>query len=206
MSLSFRTCFVSLSLLFALSACESKQDIERKPDVARDMIENSIAKCDTGQVAAEDGAPYAERLRKVLMNTNTRDLETLRDNGYTVALDQRLSKQNTGFWDTDIQGVAYNEGAEKYISIWDDGKIESSFWSKDAYEHGSTTLEDIARDIRDGDEEATSPVSYAGVYSRGKGGTYVDWKTSEDFDQDSQAKNPELRTPPIRVTVSVPAR
>lgn len=201
MSLRFRTFFVSLSLLFTLAACESKEDIARKPDVARDMIENSIAKCDTGQVAAEDGAPYAQRMNKVLMNCRTKDLETLRDHGYTIALDQRLPRQENGTWDKYIDGVFYNQGGDNYVSIWDNGKGESSFWSLDTYDRGPENLAKLAQHLRDGDIGPGDHMGYSAQYSRHSGKTttyYQQWNSPDNFDKDSQQKNPELLNLPTK--------
>jgi hypothetical protein len=180
---SFKKYFLitAFAAIAGLTGCESKADRERKPAVAQPMIEASI------QTEGNVDAGYAARLRTVLMHTDTKDLETLKDHGITVCLDQRLSQQKHGFWDTEIRGVYYVQ--DKIVTLYDNG------------DHGAATLSYLANALCHNNIPSDARVWLAGVYSNGRS-VYTQWRSLEDFDDSSIAKNPQLLTPPVKTVTS----
>ena len=196
---------VPLALVFSLAACESGQDIARKPGVAESLIENSAAKCETGPINGNK-MQYSSRLRKILMDTPTKDLERLKDNGITICLDQRLSHQRNDLFDSRIDGIFYNNNSIPVVSLWDDGKMpgESGFFSLKSYDYGDINLENLSDKISDNKVPAQGTYMYSSRYNCGKSCIRSQWRSAPDFDQDSIAKNPELKSPPLRANKSSP--
>jgi hypothetical protein len=200
---SLKKAFALAAMALALVGCENKADIGRKPEVAESMITQSLATCETGPVHGSQ-AEYAERLRAVLMNQRTADLEAIRDNGVTICLDQRLATQTTGSWDKRIDGVYYNhyDGSRSIVSFWDNGTQpkDASIWHLDAYDHAGAGLSKLAAKLRDG-EGIKGSYLYAARYSYHSGKTThytTRWKEAKDFDQDSINANPGLKAPPLK--------
>ena len=183
----------SLALVFGLSACENAADIARKPDVAEATIKNSVEKC---TITAESDAAYAARLRDVLMEVRTRHLETLNNNKTTICLDKRIDSQVNGTWDSFIYGV-YNK-KENVVSLLDNARGQSGLMTREAADYGETMVTRIAEKIEDGD--LSTAFAYAKTTGCGKGCVTAKWYDDNDFDKDSIAKNPQLKTPPLKET------
>lgn len=191
MKVSFKKSLLVIAFASAaLMGCESRADKERKPSVADPMVTESV------KIEKDVDAGYADRLREVLMHTNTKDLETLRDAGITVCLDKRLPDQETGAFDRPIYGVYYIK--DKIVTIYDNP--DAGFLGRTADSYGSSELEKLASAIRDGDVNPNGNYMFAATYyvSTGKGGyTTVRWSDCGDFDQAAIRKNPDLLKPPV---------
>ena len=211
MPLRKRILCLTLAFMAAVgsAACESRVDIDRKPAVTTTMVDESLAHVSTKGPLHGTEAEYSARLSGVLMECWTKDLDTLRDHGVTICLDQRLGEQTNGFWDQRIDAVYYNQGGERVLALWDNGTSpsEAGFWSMDAYDYGAEAVGKLAESIRGGD--ANHSIMYAARHtvSTGKSSyTYTRWDTAGDFDQDSIAKNPVLQTPPVVHTPPAPGQ
>lgn len=170
----------------ALVGCESRADRARKSDVADPMVTESV------RIEKDADAGYADRLREVLMHTNTKDLETLRDAGITVCLDKRMVDQKYGFFDQPMYGIYYIK--EKIVTIYDDP--DAGFLrNTTAGSYGGSALKNLARTIRDGKVNPNDTYMFAALY--GSKSRSVRWKSSEDFDQATIRKNPDLLKPPV---------
>lgn len=198
--------FALATLGLVLAGCESSADKARKPEVADAMVEQSVAACETGPV---NGSPeqYAQRLRNILMDTRTADMDLLRQNNITVCLDQRLANQNNGWLDRRMEGVFYNNGGKgSVLTLWDNGK-GPSFWSKDASDWGSRLIHNFAYEVRKGRIQSTDAHWYGYEYSYttscGKDCTTtnydVDWTRERRFDKDTIRKNQDIiQVPPLK--------
>lgn len=181
---------------------ESTADRERKPEIVEGILKHSLAHADTGPFSFGDA--YEDRLREVLMDTCTADLEYLRDRKITLCLDTRLYDQKQGWFDKEIMGVFYNEGDKGgTIALWDNGKKpeNTGFFDRGAYDHGSDMLGKMAEMLRDGDIEDRERHYYFGSYTRTIGKTmqtYTEWRAESDFDDGAVKKNPELLQPPLK--------
>lgn len=180
----------SLALVFGLTACENAADIARKPDAVEAIIKNSLAQCHV----KDSDSSYADRLRNVTMGARTRDLETLINNKTTICLDARIDSQVNGTFDSFIWGV-YNK-KENVVSLLDNARGVKGFFERDAEDYGETMVTRIAEKIKDGD--LSTAFAYARKSGCGKNCTTVRWYDDNDFDEASIAKNPELKTPPLK--------
>lgn len=204
--------FAVAAMALALVGCESRIDKDRKADVAEDMIKTSVTYCQPGPIAGSP-AEYGQRLRNVLMQSYTADMDVLKQHNVIVCLDQRLTDQKLGWLDTRMEGVYYNNGGQGgVLTIWDNGK-EPSFWSKDASDWGASLIHDFAAQLKNGKIKPTDAhwYAYEGSYivSCGKDcwttQYYVDWVKEQKFDKDTIRKNQVIvQTPPLKATA--PAR
>ncbi|MEZ0261626.1 MAG: hypothetical protein ACAH80_11500 [Alphaproteobacteria bacterium] len=181
---------------------ESTVDLERKQPVAEEVLQHSLAHADTS--VDDFGNAYADRLREVLMETRTVDLELLRDRKITICLDTRLSSQKQGFFDKEILGIFYNDGVKGgTIALWDNGKTSQNtgFFDRSAYAHGSDMLEKMAWLMRTGNIDNDQVRYYFASYTRSTGKTtktYTEWRSGYNFDDGTIGKNPELLKPPLK--------
>lgn len=174
----------SLVLAFSATACESAQDIARKPAIAEQMVETSQQLCTPGPVNV---VPYADRLRNVLMDTRTRDLQTLKDNNITICMDQRLSSQDQSILDIKMDGIFYQNA--NVVGLWDSG------WPTQAPVVGSQELSALAMDIRLGKMPPQNSLRYAHRY----GNRDIEvWSNLSDRDQ-HLVRNPSLKSPPLKI-------
>lgn len=198
-----KTGVVALSVAFAaaaLTGCESRQDAARKPDVVEPMVQSSIEAC---TIAANDTkAAYGARLREVLMDVHTKDLDTLREKNVTVCLDSRQENQTEGFFDQNILGVLYNANPTQPVLGLYDNFNKGGFFTTKTHSYGSEVVSTLADSYQDNDVPNSITYGYASTYSYycGKGCTniQVEWRKAADFDQDSIAKNPQLKTSPLK--------
>jgi hypothetical protein len=181
---------------------EGTADRERKGPVAEEVLKHSLANADTS--VDKFGDSYADRLREVLMETRTEDLEYLRDRKITICLDTRLSSQQQGWFDKEILGIFYNDGPKGgTIALWDNGKKSENtgFFGRGAYDHGSDMLEKMAWLMRTGNIDNDQVRYYFASYTRHTGKTthtYTEWRSGYDFDDGTIEKNPELLQPPLK--------
>lgn len=174
----------------ALTGCESAADIERKPEVANGMVEQSLARCN---LQGDSAQKYGQRLREVLVNTRTTNLEKLQSEGVTVCLDRRLSSQKTRFLSAFAEGTYYR--TDHTLTIIDSGKNNdsSSVFTRDAIDHGGLIIARLADKISHG---KTSSMMIAKRVGCGKNCT-----TTKLYNADGHKAydlNPQLRTAPLR--------
>lgn len=181
---------------------ESTEERARKAPIAEQVLKHSLAHADTS--VDKFGDSYADRLREVLMETRTADLEYLRDRNITICLDTRLYNQKQGWFDKEIMGIFYNDGEKGgTIALWDNGKVSANtgFFDRGAYEHGSDMLEKMAEMMRNGEIETDQVRYYFASYTRQVGKVtqnYTEWRSGYDFDDGAIDKNPELLQPPLK--------
>ncbi|TAL30571.1 MAG: hypothetical protein EPN97_12200 [Alphaproteobacteria bacterium] len=209
---SLKKIFAIAAMGLALAGCESRIDKDRKADVASDIIQTSVTYCQPGPV---NGSPadYSQRLRNILLDSYTADMDVLKQNNIVVCLDQRLTDQNLGWLDTRMEGVYYNNGGKGgVLTLWDNGK-PPSFWSRDASDWGSSLIHDFANQVRKGKIKASDAhwYAYEGSYTTSCGQNctttnyYVDWVKEQKFDKDTIRKNQAIvQAPPLKATA--PAR
>ncbi len=87
-----------------LSRGEGTEELARKPEIIKSLIDSSAAFFDT---SAEG---YAEMLRVRMSRVKTEDLEYLQLRGVTVGIDARLGKQQKG--EKYIDAVFYSNGVK----------------------------------------------------------------------------------------------
>lgn len=198
---SLTAIFLATTALTGVLGCENARDVERKPDVVEPIVKESVLKCDF-QGSSTD---YTHRLRTVLMDSRTKDLELLSSKNVTICLDGRLGAQTNDFADQMIMGVLYNKGtSHPTVSLFDNGKVGSagSFWKSDTDDFGSMLIGALAEKISDTKGAANGEIDYAGIYSSycGNGcmSFYAEWSTAEKFDQAGVNKNPQLTAPPLK--------
>ena len=186
----------------SLSGCsESEQDAARKPSVAAMMIKDSMQHVANKGPVNGTGAAYQSRLNTILMDVDTADLETIRNFGCVIVLDQRLAEQKEGsFWSNrQILGVFYNDPQQKVISLYDDGKSyeETSSWSRDAYDYSADLLHKFAVKIRSQDISPSGENMYAGRFPAGKT-QKSDWRVKSDFSNATVNNNSTIiLNPPV---------
>ena len=195
----------SLVLVFALAGCERESDIQRKAELANQMIDDSVATC-VIQDSVSDAKPYVERLRDVLMETRSTSLDYLIENDITVCLDKRLQDQHNGFWGDDAEGIYYPD--VKVISLWDNGKDENT---RGVFEISAATRGDRFLDNFDDTfggwlskyeslSDVTTPL-FAHHYTTRSGKsstTHYKWHDSEQRNMGEVfVHQPQLREPPI---------
>jgi hypothetical protein len=186
-----RKLIVPLLIAFTVAAgCESRADKDAKPAVITVLVETSQNKYDTGPKNPEK---YNRRLAAVLKKVNTRDLKLLKSLNIDIALDQSLSQQNTGVWDRMCLGVFVPTHANAgVLKLWDNGSTESSLLGTDTYDYGATVAEQLADYIRSNGGKLPTETLFATRYSCGNSCGVIKIKNAEDFDKDTQKKNPEL--------------
>lgn len=146
------------------------------PPLVETVLNHSAAACPH---AGETSAKYAARLKPVLENTWSNDLDQVIAHNVAVCLDPRLDAQTDNAWNHTIYGVFYNQ-ARPSVSVWNDGTYASAVVGK---------LGDALRD----NATLQGEFWYAGRYRSGKT-RKMRLKSEGDFDQDSIAANPQLRT------------
>lgn len=178
----------------AYSRSETKEDVDRKPQLAQLTLDFSAAACGYPDAS---GANYKARLRPLLMEAYSSTLESINNMGVAVCLDRRLGNQHSGFADATIYGAYYN-GKFPSISLWDNGVAfsDSGPFTSSAYTYGAQTLDAFVKRVNDRTISLTDNFDLAGRY--GGKSKYMDWERPADFDQDSLRKNRAILTPTIR--------
>jgi hypothetical protein len=205
MAKNWKKMIAPLTLAFAaalgLAGCDSQADIDAKPRIMQQMVQNSASVCTPAQGQA---AAYSARLNDALGRAGAGDLRTLSDNHITICLDQRLDNQNTGFWDTKAQGVLARDADGKggTITIWDNGRQpqDGGFFHATAGNFSYYILHTFAGHLKDGDVKPGSRwIAYDSSYSDSNG-TYIQDSSARPeakFDKDTRAKNPWLTQAPV---------
>ena len=169
---------------------ESSANFQRKAQVADAIV--------AAQTTPDAG--YAERLRDVLMQVKTADLDTLKDSKVAIVLDKRLAEQNLGFRDYAIFAAFYKRAEGNTVSLQDSGKTKSETGYFDTTSlNGANALTKLADYIRSGGLNGREETLYASRYSyatRGASVTYMEWRLADRFDAKTVAKNPTLQKPP----------
>jgi hypothetical protein len=206
MAKNWKKIIAPLTLAFAaalgLAGCDSQADIDAKPAVMQQMVQNSVSICAPAQGPA--AANYAARLNSALDHARASDLRTLNDNHMTVCLDQRLNNQDVGFWDARAQGVMTRDADGKggTITIWDNGTQPESggFFHSTAATLSPYILHTFAGHLRNGDVRPGERwIAYDSSTSDGNGNYYQDSSARPEakFDKDTRAKNPWLQQAPV---------
>ena len=182
--------------LAAITGCESRTDIARKPPLINVMRERG-RRCRIGdEVDAE--LPQDARLTLVLQETRSDSLDVLIKSDITVCPDARLDKQKTGLLDTTLRGVYH--AADKTVTLYDNGKSVGHLLRTEIDDRGAETLNKIADELAS-DQPPAGDI-YAGLYRCGKGCNTIRWKKAGGwfgFDSATLAKNPQLvSTPPLQ--------
>lgn len=192
----FKSALPCLAFVFAVATgCESKADKDRKPQLVENLVKRSIETCDTGTYVA-GAMPYADRLRKVLMECNSSSLDVFIKHDIAIVLDQRLSTQENNFFvDRRMDAVFYNRGDSlASVSLWDDGTDGDGILNMSPSNHNADALNKLASHIVDNDINAETKVAIASQYSTGgKYATYsTGWKSAADFNSSTTKKNDVL--------------
>ena len=169
---------------------ESTANYKRKPQVADAII--------AAQPAPD--AAYADRLRDVLMQVKTADLDTLKETNISIVLDKRLAKQELGFRDYAIFAAFYKRAEGNIVSLQDSGKSkrETGYFDTVSF-NDAAALSKLADYIRAGGLNGREDTLYASRYSyatRGASVTSMEWRLAGMFDKKTQSKNPALQSPP----------
>jgi len=188
----------SFMIALAVAGCgESQFDLARKPELIEQVVASAIEKCDMKEPIRHD-ATYEQRLRTILHGAESESLDFLITNGVTVCLDKRMPNQVNGFWDKEM-GAIYYGGDTKVIGLWDNGIVAEGreVFKRDTLDYNSDFITKFPSYVRDGDFSLSDQFAFGGRYNCGKGCTTERWKSQQDFDQDTIAKNPQLMKPPI---------
>ena len=187
-----------VALIAVMSRCETKTNRARKPELAEDLVDHAQGIClvvDTPKPEID----YYGRLRTVLNNTFSNSMDVIKQFNIAVCPDIRLSKQNNGFFDKGIIGMYYPR--DRVVSIYDNGNSVGKFWTSSATDHGNEVVEKLAERLQDGTASTDQPM-FAARYSYRCGRrctrTVTEWRSINNFDRDTIAKNPELFVPPIQ--------
>ncbi|MBI1215913.1 MAG: hypothetical protein GC185_08865 [Alphaproteobacteria bacterium] len=202
-----KTGVAGLMLAFAavaMTGCENSADVQRKPTVVGEMVENSLAVC---QLSSSDTqSAYRSRLTQVLMDVRTKKLDELNAKHVTICLDSRLASQKSGFFDDQILGVLYNADPQHPVLSLFDNFNKGRFLHTNTKDYGSEVVSELADQYKDGDVSPADQFKYAAdyVYSCGTNCTSddVEIRSPGDFDKGSIAKNPQLKTPPLKSAAS----
>lgn len=207
--IDFKKAAMAALALLSVTGCESRADLDRKPDVVEAMIKDSISTCTMPYTAAQARA----KLSKIFSDVRTARLDTLRANHVTVCLDTRLSQQDTsGLFTKTMLGVYYSGAASvngqmrSIATLWDNGQTvdKDGFWHMDASDKGAETIGKLARSIESHGAPAAGENKVAAEYSHshrcGKStctSHYVEWHAGSNFTKNMK-KNPTLRYAPTR--------
>ncbi|MCM2344939.1 MAG: hypothetical protein NDJ24_10310 [Alphaproteobacteria bacterium] len=181
-------------LAAALSGCgESDFDLARKPELIDKAVAAAMEKCDL-QDNKPQQIPYDARLRQVLAGAESNALDSLREEGVTVCLDQRLTKGDYGFFDKTIRGVYYPES--KIISVWDNGRdpTDQSWYETKSTDWGGESITKFASEVAG--KADMNEKQIGATYFCGKGCVTWHWKAASGF-KDEVGKNPHLDNAPL---------
>jgi hypothetical protein len=196
---------VGLTLAVALVGCESDQDIAEKPLVVQDMVTQSLKICEAGAINPEP-AQYSERLSSALMDVRASTLKSIQNNGIIVCLDQRLPS----VFDSKLQGIFYNSGNSPIISVSDNGTQppKEAGWYNRPTREASQALAELPdlKTMESGTFYAQEEVRhrYCGPRHMRCIAHVTAWKDSAHADQDTIAKNPQLKTPLLKQGINAP--
>ena len=183
----------------AVGFCESTADLERKPALLDKIVKNSLYYADP-QTALSKGASYESRLRLALGQASTANLERLIHEQVTVCLDQRLANLESGFWDSEIYAVYYDDGERKVLGLYDNGKSyeDTGFFETGVIDHSEDAIDDLIEEVFDEGRAPSFLLGTTHTVSTGKSTyTYFEWHDEGDFESELR-KNPALRTPPLK--------
>ena len=184
-----------LALPLALMACESTEDIARKPALVDEIVETSLGRCDL-QKEFTQTATYETRLEEVLMKAYAESLDFILENNVTVCLDQRLedARKKGGTWDLPAHALYYTEA--NVLSLFDNGDDydHTGTFETTASSYGGKALDRFdyeydARDLKD------LPDLALGRYVGGKT-PYFSWD-DDGSDYAVIENNPDLWEPPL---------
>lgn len=181
----------------AVGFCESTADLERKPDLIKQIVRNSLRYADK-QDHYLASYPYESRLELALSQASTYALSRLIEEKVIVCMDQRLSRLDSGFWDDDIYSVFYNHGKQKVLSLYDNGKSyeDTGLFETGIVDHSDSAIDELITDYLD---ENHTPEMILGrtYYSAATKTTQFEWESTDYFESELR-KNPDLLQPPLK--------
>lgn len=171
MNTAFKVAACALPLALMLSGCESGADIARKPDVVSTLMTRADG-CPTAAQYAGGSAEHNARLREVLNDSYTQDLDFLAQRGTTICLDRHLEQnQATGMTQSRLVGVYHQQ--TNMARLWDNGTdFSGTLLTPSTISWGSTGIRKLVDYFQDG---GTARVVYGGRVGCGKSCTTTKW-------------------------------
>lgn len=174
---------------------ENDEDKARKPDLINKIAQKAEQNCDLQEEFAQSMS-YDARLKTAISQTKSQTLDFIINNDITLCLDQRIGKQNNGFFDYTVNALYYPQ--QKIISIYDNGKdpSEAGFFEYDTTSYMGHLLEEFSNEYSSQDLKYLHSVKFGNAAAT-KYGLYYEFE--EDAENYSVIKNmPELLKPPLR--------
>ncbi len=191
-------------LLAILTGCESGEDVARKGGLIDGIVSNSLRQCDLQKNLPQE-IPYEERLRTALGKARSTALDEVIETGTTICLDQRLSTLKTGFFDSNIRGVFYNNTRNPVVTLWDDGKDpeQAGIFSTSVTSYSGNAVDKL-KDSRpepvhnplEEEQALENNIKLGAMHSCGKNCTTFKWK-SKTAHSSIVEKNPAIMSPPL---------
>lgn len=132
---------------------ESTADRTRKPVVIDAIVEKSAPFLDTA------AAGYEDRLRKVLNETRTKQLDVLLEKNVAVGLDTRFNAQRRDAPnDRLLEGAYYpaTDGKPAILTLWDSGlDAKATFLSPGGATQAANFVEKLAHILKEGEPKET---------------------------------------------------
>lgn len=180
---------------------ENSSDHTRKPVVIDAIVEKSAPFLDTS-------APgYEDRLRKVLAETRTKQLDVLLEKNVAVGLDTRFSaQQRTAPNDRLLEGAYYPaaDGKPAILTLWDAGiDAKANFLTPSGATQAANFVEKLAHILKAGEPAETlyasrlTTIDAAGGIGMVAIVTTTEWETKAQL-KETASKTAAVTQPPAK--------
>lgn len=172
--------------------CESHADLARKPELAAQLAQRSMAVTDPA-CWTPGTTPYAERLEKMLIRAESKALDSMIAQNITVCLDNRLKTMRADTPAQEVHILFYN-GPAKVFSMNDFGKTEQECSTGEKISH-QLSLKAMNELHYWGDVLITKPLLTRSVMLAHQAVIHY-WTNAEKYEKLLQ-NNPGLAKPPL---------
>lgn len=180
---------------------ESSADRTRKPVIVDAIIEKSAPFLDTS------AAGYEDRLRKVLNETRTKQLDVLLEKNVAVGLDTRFGTQRQeNANDRLLEGAYYPaaEGKPAILTLWDAGiDAKANLFTPSGATQAANFVEKLAHMLKEGEPKETlyasrlTTVDAAGGIGMVAIVTTTEWQTKAEL-RETASKTAAVTQPPAK--------
>ncbi len=182
---------------------ESSDDRTRKPVIIDAIVEKSAPFLDTS-------APgYEDRLRKVLNETRTKQLDVLLEKNVAVGLDTRFNaqrQQNAN--DRLLEGAYYPaaDGKPAILALWDNGlDVKANFITPSGATQAANFVEKLAHMLKAGEPAETLYASRLTTIDAAGGVGLVAIVTTTEWETKAQLREAANKTASVTTAPAKPA-
>ena len=187
-----------LAVVIAIADYESPTDVDRKPYLIQEIVENSETICERPSTTDQRTA-YTEALEDVLGDVKSKELDVFVEKDITVCLDARLWDMDTGLIGREPKTLFYG-GEHPVMSIGYDLRYKNGHYDGKFSSYADNLLEDFASKARKNPQILRSTqlqFGYTYYQSTGKSG-YTNTKWDSASGTNFIKRQPELKTPPAK--------